>query len=265
MRILWLGGNHPRHLHFAAAVQDSFELCGAVIQVREQIIPTPPAEIAKVDRSNFIRHFANRADAEERFFGEPQLPECQIFEVESDERLNSRETAGFIEQAQPELILIFGTGLLRDPLFSSLPCPALNLHLGLSPRYRGDATLFWPFYFLEPAYAGSTLHYIVSEPDAGDIVHQVVPELAPHDRIHDVACKTLVASAHEAVELLRILDRGEAWTAHKQRGTGRNFLSSDFQPQHLRVIYNLFDDDIVRRYLDGDLARKEPVLIRQFS
>ncbi len=54
------------------------------------------------------------------------------------------------------------------------------------------------------------------------------------------------------------------WKSYKQQGTGKNFLSSDFKPEHLRVIYNVFDNDVVGEYLGGNLKSKTPKLVRQF-
>lgn len=263
MRILWIGGSHPRHLYYINAVAAEFPLAGALIETRENLVPQPPARLPESDRLNFVRHFENRAQAEGRYFGDPSYPDCAQLETDSEE-LNSERSVEFIRSVDPDLVLIFGSGLVKDPLYSALPRHAINLHLGLSPRYRGAATLFWPFYFLEPPYAGTTFHYIITEPDAGDVIHQVTPELAADDGIHDVACKAVVDSAAEAVELVRILNRQGAWQIHQQRGTGKNFLASDFKAEHLRMIYDVYNDDLVRHYLEGNLPSKKPTLFRQF-
>ena len=263
MRIMWIGGNHPRHLYYINTVQKEFEICGALVELRENVVPQPPEGLAEVDARNFLRHFENRARAEDRHFGAQSMPDCPRVEVDA-RGLNSETSVSFVTSLNPELVLIFGCGLIKDPLYSALPRHSLNLHLGLSPRYRGSATLFWPFYFMEPSDAGSTFHYIVSEPDAGDIVHQVAPELHPDDGIHDVACKTIAASAEDAIELLRIFDAQGSWKTARQRATGKNFLDSDFRPEHLRVIYNTFNDDMVRLYLEGKLKSRTPNLVRQF-
>lgn len=263
MKILWIGGNHPRHLYFINKIQTTFEISGVIIQNRENIVPQPPENIEDIDRKNFIKHFSNRFFAEKKFFGSPNLPNCETHIVTSD-TLNSQKCLNFIKSINPDVVLIFGSDLIKNPLLSVLPKQTINLHLGISPRYRGAATLFWPFYFLEPNYAGSTFHYIISEPDAGDTIHQCTPTLDSSDGIHDVACKTVITSANEAVELLNILEKKRQWIPHKQKGTGKNFLNSDFKPEHLRLIYNTFNDDIVANYLQGKLNPKSPNLIRQF-
>jgi methionyl-tRNA formyltransferase len=263
MKVAWIGGDHPRHLFYINTVHRLFPLSGAIVEHRENLIPQPDPDLAPTDRANFVRHFSNRAKAEERFFGSPTVPDCPTHVV-GPGGLNTRESLDFLASVDPDVVLIFGCELVKDPLYSGLPAQTVNLHLGISPRYRGAATLFWPFYFLEPPYAGTTFHYIVAEPDAGDVVHQVVPELEPTDGIHDVACKAVVASARAVLELLRILEEKGRWERFAQRGTGRNFLASDFKPEHLRMIYNVFDDDMVRHYLEGRLTSKVPKLIRQF-
>ena len=50
----------------------------------------------------------------------------------------------------------------------------------------------------------------------------------------------------------------------QQKGSGKNFIQSDFKPEHLRLVYNLFNNDIVKHYFEGKIKSKKPHLIRQF-
>lgn len=263
MKILWIGGSHPRHLYYINAINQVYPITGGIMECREEMIPQPPDNLQEVDKKNFILHFANRDKAEKKYFASPDIPECPILKVNED-NLNAEESAKFVEQIDPDIVMIFGCGLIKGSLFSALPYNSINLHLGISPRYRGSATLFWPFYFMEPNYAGTTFHYIISEPDAGDVIHQVIPTLNIDDKIHDVACKSVIQSAMEAINLIEIFISKGAWKRYKQKGTGKNFLSNDFRPEHLRVIYNVYNDDMVKQHLEGRLKSKTPKLIRQF-
>ena len=263
MNIVAVAGNHPRHLFFLNAVHAKHPLAGSILQIREHMVPTPPSGIDERDRQNFIKHFHNRDEAEKKYFGSQSAPECERLEVSAEE-LNGSKSAAFIRKTQPDVVLIFGTDLIKGDFYHSLPPNTVNMHLGLSPKYRGAATLFWPFYFLEPQFAGSTFHHIIAEPDAGDVIHQTRPELEKGDHIHDVACKTVVQSAKDAVKLLELYEATGQWQSYRQKASGKNFLVSDFSPEHLRVIYDLYQDNIVDCYLDGQLKSKEPKLIRQF-
>lgn len=259
-RVFWLGGNQPRHLYYINRLMEALDVVGGIMQMRGNAIPQPPPGLDPLDEAYWRRHFEDRAEAEARYFGEQQVPAIPLLQVDRD-KLNSEESAAFVRQLKPDMAVIFGCGMVREPLFSALPRKTINLHLGLSPRYRGAATLFWPFYFLEPNWAGTTLHYIVASPDAGTIIHQSAPQLQPGDRIHDVSCKAVVIAAAEAQQVLQM----PAWNEFTQKPeAGKNFLESDFQPRHLRMIYQVFDNDIVDAYLNGDIHPKEPHLKRQF-
>ena len=259
MRVLLIGGNHPRHLYYMnrIASHPGVEVSGALIQNRGEMQPEPPQGTPAHDAQLWHRHFKARDERERAYFSPMRQP-YKPLRVSADE-LSGPAAAGYVLTHPAELCLIFGTGMIRDPLASALPDMTLNLHLGLSPRYRGAATLFWPFYFLEPNHAGTTLHRITAEPDAGEILHQSRPKLITGDTIHDVACRAVVQAT---ADMLALLDRWPDWTFKKQRNTGKCFLARDFQPAHLRGIYDVWDDVIVDAYLNGEIVNAEPVLYR---
>jgi len=259
-RIGWVGGDQPRHLYYINEIAKEFPVMGGIMQTRGNAVPTIEASADAKDKSNWTRHFWDRLQAEEKYFGKQEDPKFPLLKVNKEE-LNSLNSVDFMENIMPDIVLVFGSGMIREPLMSALPKDTINLHLGLSPRYRGAATLFWPFYMLEPNWAGTTFHYIVDTPDGGDIIHQVTPKLDKDDGIHDVACKNVLESTKEACRLLKMYPD---WIKYPQKPEGgKNFLESDFKPQHLRMIYNIYNNDIVKRYLNGEINSKEPKLRRQ--
>ena len=263
MKFALIGGNHPRHLYYLNAITDSLDVVGALIEWRENILPNPPERLSRHDEYNWLLHFGNRADKEREYFGDPGLPQLRKVMTTHPATLNRPQCADFIQSLKPDAVLVFGSGMIRPPLYDVLPLHTYNMHLGLSPRYRGAATLFWPQYFLEPAWAGVTFHRIVHEPDAGDVVHQCRPSLMASDTIHDVACTAVKVATEEAFDLFSKLDATGDLTTHKQTATGKNFLASDFQPAHLRQIYDVWDDRIAAAYLNGEIEQREPKMYQQ--
>ena len=45
---------------------------------------------------------------------------------------------------------------------------------------------------------------------------------------------------------------------HKIESVGKLFLKKDFRPEHLRIIYNLYNDNIVKMYLKNKLIKTKP-------
>ncbi len=266
MRILLFTGNHSRHFFVHRELLKSFEVCGVVCMERESTMPEPPSRIPEIDARNFRRHFKDRQEAELRYFGEVGKEVLSGVPTHycSSDTLNSNDTRDFIIAQKPDIVFIFGVEIIKEPVMSVLPHDRLNMHLGLSPWYRGGATLFWPFYNLEPQFCGATFHQIVPATDAGNIIHQTVPVLERGDGIHDVAVKTVVACMRDAERLLTLRKERGMFNEVPQKGSGRLYLNSAFKPEHLRVIYNLFDNNIVDAYLDEELSQHKPSLISAF-
>ncbi|MBI4065724.1 methionyl-tRNA formyltransferase [Candidatus Kaiserbacteria bacterium] len=264
MKILLFSGNHPRHAFIHSAVLKAFEVCGIVHMQRENIIPEPPAGTMSHDAENFRRHFADRYAAEQKYFGEMKIEDIAtkvpIHQCNAS-NLNSQETADFVQKCAPDIVFIFGTKIIKDPVLSVLPKDRVNMHVGLSPWYKGAATLFWPFYNMQPQFCGVTFHQIVPAADAGAVIHQCVPELSMGDGIHDVACKTLIAAQKDLSALLKQWGKNGSFFEVQQRTSGRLYLESAFRPEHLRVIYDLFSNDMVDAYLRGELSQNKPTLI----
>lgn len=266
-KILIFSGNHPRHIFINKTFLEYDFDVSLVLMKRENLIPNYENNINNVDDLNIKRHFNERYIKEKSFFGIFESNDeikniynnCNVLECEP-ESLNTNKVKKFVQDFSPDFVFIFGTNIIKDPIIRILPENTINLHLGLSPWYRGSATLFWPFYFLQPQYAGSTFHKIVVEPDAGDILHQCVPILNKGDEIHDVGVNTVLKSKEDLKKIISHIQNEKELIFHKQINSGKNFLTSEFRPEHLRVIYNQFNNDIVDFYLKNSERLSKPNL-----
>ncbi len=265
MRVVVICGSHPRHLYVVRRIIETGMVVGVVCMKREKMIDDVPDNLSGHLRELYVNHFKLRQELEEEYFGNTNISEITygipILKIERTE-LNDVKVEKFIKDVSGECIFSYGPDLFKENILNCVNGFALNLHGGLSPWYKGAATMFWPFYFLEPNFVGATLHFITKKIDAGNIVHQIVPKLEHGDTMHRVACKAVVAAAEECREVFRIIDM-KGWSeGEKQRGNGKLFLEKDWRPEHLKVIYDLFEDKIVDLYLDGILKPKEPKIVK---
>lgn len=267
MRLLLIVGSHQRHLWFAENLAERFNVVGLLAMPREDQIPETPDNTSTHDSKNFVKHFLRRREVEEHLFNtHPQLlAALPTLRIERN-ALNSFGVVNFVQSARPDACIVFGSDIIKEPLLSALPEFSVNIHLGLSPWYRGAATLFWPFYNLEPNWAGATLHYLVPQIDAGPIVMTVCPELVRGDGIHEVGARAVAAALGGAEQCLENIDSGHKLEGRRQSTTGRLYLARHFRAEHLRVNYDLFNDQMVDAFLNGEIApHKRPDLIRPSS
>lgn len=264
MKLILFSGDHPRHLFVNKKVVEYFEEIFVIVMQREELLPKPPSELNDHDKKLFQMHFENRYKVESVVYGD--LSAYEVFRnvnsifIKPNE-LNSELIADKVKKFNADFCFIFGVGLILDPVIDALPKDKINLHLGLSPWYKGGATLFWPFYHLEPQFCGSTFHQITKQADAGEIIHQCVPELLSGDTIHDVGARCVVKARDELSTIFSYWRRSHGFEGKLQSTSGRNWRGIDFHPSQLRVIYDLYQDKIVDNYLSGSLSNRMPKLI----
>ncbi len=269
-RLLWIGGDHPRHIYTFNTLNKQFKVNAAIVESRtkssNRMMPYVPKHLNGKDKENFVLHFSNRLKTEKKYFkiDEYDIHSSNFLKIRSNQ-INSSRVKSFIETINPKICITFGCSILNEELIKILPKMTFNIHGGLSPNYKGTATMFWPFYFLEPNNVGVTFHLLKKNVDSGDIIHQCKPKLNKTDRIHDVACKSIVKANTDLSKLIKKILSGEKLTYFKQLSQGKTFTSSDFKPYHLRLIYDLFDDKIVKEYLEKKIKSKNLKIFNQFS
>jgi folate-dependent phosphoribosylglycinamide formyltransferase PurN len=259
-------GSTPRHFFMARAVAASGLLKGIVVETRERHAPVAPAGTPPRTLALFEQHFRGRAAAEARFFGTESgvgFPGVETVRIPREE-MNGPKCWAVIDRFKPDLLLSYGIGKLKQETLAHARGHRWNIHGGLVPFYRGAGPHFWPSYLLEPQMTGVTLHDLTDAIDGGAVVHQTVGEPVRGDGMHEFSCRTTSGFAAELPEVLVRTFDGRLKPLSPQKTTGRLWRSVDFRPTHLHAIYDVHQNRIVDRYLDGDFPGREPRTVRQF-
>jgi hypothetical protein len=265
MKLMLITGSHPRHDKFVESVANHYEINSHIRVIREEMIPPPPEGLNSRLTDLWKLHFRRRDEAEAKWFGKPVVRHRGRTCIVKQGHLNGDVAVRFVENNMPDTALIFGTDIIKEPLFSTLPAYKINMHLGIIPNYKGSITMFWPQYFLEPAMAGCSWHIIEKLVDTGEVLHQVTPELAPEDGLHDVSCKAVRRACADVGLVLQhveerltngILPKPDPSLATR----GKTFIKKDWKPQMLELIYGVYNDRIAQAYLEGKLPQRKPKL-----
>lgn len=267
MRIGIVCGDRLRHRFFANSLLNSFDAELLVVQKRDDV-PKSHAFLSKLDSRLFDKHFNDLAEKEKEYFspyGDNFVKNAKRTEFIDAWNLNSAKIVDLVEQARLDLLFVFGAALFEERLLKSCPHHTINLHGGLSPWFKGRATLFWPWYFMCPQYVGYTFHLIDDGIDSGFLVHQGTTKIFEKDGIHNVGCRTVCDASHAAVSIAKRFEEKGSLKLKMQRGQGKVFLASDFKPWHLRPVYRLFSQGFVKTFLDNRDIFKSPALFRQPS
>jgi folate-dependent phosphoribosylglycinamide formyltransferase PurN len=115
-------------------------------------------------------------------FHRSQFPDTAILDTVS---INSVEVADLVGRLKPDLVVVSGTSLLRKELLTSLGAtPVINIHCGITPRYRGTHGAFWAIVNGDWGNVGTTVHFIDQGIDTGAIIGQspITVELGDNPR-----------------------------------------------------------------------------------
>ena len=159
-----------------------------------------------------------------------------------------------MRRLEPEVVLVFGTGLLKTPIIDSFPGRIINIHLGLSPYYRGAGTNFWPLVNGEPEYCGATIHFLDAGVDTGPIIAHVRPVIQSGDGPHDIGNRTIAAAARALGDAALALGAG-AVKGVEQTGDGRVYKRAHFSAAAVRRLYANFETGMIEAYLRNKTER----------
>ncbi|SMC26330.1 Formyl transferase [Desulfacinum hydrothermale DSM 13146] len=253
LRIMILCGRSPRHLHVANRLCRAAEPLAIVQETGSQIQTEKLRKWARNPRLlwqkgwRWIRDRRRYGGGKEAAFffphGQPRLERPD--RLHQVPHINHPRVLDLVDRLDPDLITVFGTSLIRDPLLGRGRLGMVNLHGGLSPHYRGADGTFWALYHEEPHRVGCTIHFIDTGIDTGRLIAHVCPEVREGDDELTLFWRGVRDSAEVYAELLDRLERGERLGA-VQGERGRLFQVKDRMWRHERELERKMRQGLLR-------------------
>jgi folate-dependent phosphoribosylglycinamide formyltransferase PurN len=116
----------------------------------------------------------------------PRAPDFAVSSVNDD------RTMSLLADLHPSIVVVHGTRIIAARLLNSLDCPVVNVHAGLTPRYRGVHGGYWALAEHHPEWVGTTVHLVDPGIDTGGILGQVTFGVTDEDSIGTYADLHLV-------------------------------------------------------------------------
>lgn len=253
MRAIVLTSTMRRHRFVANTIAARLDVARVWLEAK-RFEPLSYADTAD-DEVVIRRHFDARDASEKAYFEGHDALTAPSATVPAG-GCNAQAEIDAMRRLEPDVVLVFGTGILRQPLIDVFPGRIINLHLGLSPYYRGAGTNFWPLVNGEPEYCGATVHFLDAGVDTGAIIAHVRPAMTRDDGPHDIGNRTIAAGA-AALADAAVLHARQGATGVPQGGPGRVYRRADFSVDAVRRLYDNVSNGMIGAYLDDKRARDE--------
>lgn len=97
------------------------------------------------------------------------LPKEKIIHVTS---VNSDNCLLNLQQLQPDMVIVNGTRIISGRILNCIPAKFVNVHVGITPFYRGVHGAYWALVNNDVGNCGITVHLVDTGIDTGSIIYQ---------------------------------------------------------------------------------------------
>ncbi len=97
------------------------------------------------------------------------------------ESVNSKECKEILQAISPNVIVVNGTRIISKEILSCVDAIFINMHAGITPKYRGSHGAYWARYNDDIENAGVTVHLVDEGIDTGNILYQAKIEITDKD------------------------------------------------------------------------------------
>lgn len=209
MKITIFTSNRPRHL---ALISRLCEIADEVFAIQECNTVFPGKIADFFDKTPIMQeYFSKVLEAEDQIFGDLRFTpaKAKTLSIKMGD-LNQLSLSSLDQALQSDLYVVMGASYIKGPLVEHLEKnKCYNIHMGVSPYYRGNSTNFWALYDRKPSYVGATIHLLTTGLDSGPILFHALPKPHTYEPFAlgmaavDAAQKALVdkIASHEIFEL----------------------------------------------------------------
>jgi len=117
--------------------------------------------------------------------------------------VNDPLTIEALRELEPRAVVVAGTRIIAGRVLDAIPATFLNMHAGMTPRYRGVHGGYWALASGDVEHCGVTVHVVDPGVDTGDIVAQARIEPTGRDNFTTYPILQLVAGLPLLVDAVR--------------------------------------------------------------
>ena len=249
--IVILTGNEIRHQFFRKilASEKNLNVLSTFCEGNEKSLGV---RVTNNKNSSYLEkeHVKARTQSEKDFFGacintlnDKSSP---VFIKKGE--INDSLIVSRIIDLNPDLLVCYGSSLIKSELLEIFKGKFINVHLGLSPYYRGSGTNIWPLINNEPEMLGATFMYLDSGIDTGKIIHQIRAEIFLGDSPHTIGNRLIKKMTYVYIDIILKFDDLDDMHQHKNKD-GKLYLMKDFDQNACGKLYDNFNKGLVNEYL----------------
>lgn len=239
MKITVFTSNQPRHINL---INKLSQVADTVYAIQECNTVFPGQVKDFFNNSPIMQEYFSRVmKAEKNIFGDVKFlsSNVQSLSLKMGD-LNKLNMNSISEALKSDIYVVFGSSFIKGDLIEFLTeKKALNIHMGVSPYFRGSSCNFWASYMGKFDFVGATIHMLSKKLDAGDMLYHVLPK-AQEIEAFDLGMKSVEVAHNSLVEKIKNAEIFD--------------IKSVAQDKKKEIKYTInadFTDEVAKNYLDS--------------
>ncbi len=262
-KVVVLTGSELRHTFMckSIALAPNIEVLQSYCEGSEKSLQTQIMQQKSIE-SLEAKHLNARSRSEKDFFEafvSLTMDKSNPQQIAKGE-INDNNIVNEIIRLSPDLIIAYGCSIIKEPLLKAFEGRFINIHLGLSPYYRGSGTNFWPLVNNELDRVGVTFMHIDAGIDTGEIIHQLRARVFVGDTPHQIGNRLIADIAKMARNLIVHFDDLSKMKQIPIPKDAKLYRNSDFSKESVQKLYKNFNDGMVQKYLFQSKTTKVEII-----
>lgn len=130
-----------------------------------------------------VKFTSNRIREIKQTYGLNDAPidEKKVVCVES---INDDKVIDLLKKYSPDALVVNGTRIISKKILDAVDVPFINIHAGITPKYRGVHGGYWALVNDDAAHCGVTVHLVDTGVDTGGVLYQETIEVTERDNFN---------------------------------------------------------------------------------
>ena len=203
MKITLFTANQNRHNYLVNLLSNN---CDELFVVQENRTIFPGIVSGHYPVSEMMKkYFKNVTNAQSKIFEKSYInsknKNIHLFPLQSGD-LNKCSIDTLSDFLKSDVYVVFGSSYIKGDLVDFLvKNKALNIHMGVSPYYRGTDCNFWALYDDNPHLVGATIHELSKKLDSGAMLYHALSQIKNNP--FEYTMSTVKSAFHSLTERIK--------------------------------------------------------------
>lgn len=206
MRLVLFSTRTKHHYYFIQKLHKKHDISQVIFEKRNLNPAYKTGPFFDSEQDEYEKRFFDEADRGVK----PQLPDVLEKKAIDVYSVNQEGMKEYLNALRPDIIWVYGTGRIKPHIIEIPKWGMINLHGGISQKYRGLDSILWAMYYNDFNNLGLTVNYVVPELDTGNILMQEYLKVSKDDEIYHYRYKMTLLATSASIELLKEFEKNKA-------------------------------------------------------